>query len=347
MKSNRWACVARLGGLGDNLIAASVLAPLKRMGYMVEVMCSAPNHVVFHRNPHIDKLSVKDGTLDLPQNDQQAWQNWFAARSREYDLFAHLSHSCEARHALFPHMTPFWWHQDYRRKICGGSYLETAHDIAGVPYEFGPLYYASEEEKTRALETRSKMGKRVVAWVLAGSRLDKIHPYSPSIVSRLIKDLDVDVMLIGAPNPKQFSSAKTIMQDHEITNSTSKRLHLAMTVDGSDPGGSHSWPIRRSLAQIQASDLVITPDTGSAWAVAMEPTPKIVMVSHASAENITKHWVNTTTLHADPERVPCWPCHRLHNDPATCVANKENNGAACISDISVETVMVAARAALG
>ena len=62
MKSNRWACVARLGGLGDNLIAASVLAPLKRMGYMVEVMCSAPNHVVFHRNPHIDKLSVKHGT---------------------------------------------------------------------------------------------------------------------------------------------------------------------------------------------------------------------------------------------------------------------------------------------
>jgi hypothetical protein len=64
-----------------------------------------------------------------------------------------------------------------------------------------------------------------------------------------------------------------------------------------------------------------------------------VMVSHASVENITKHWVNTTTLHADPNRVPCWPCHRLHDDPSTCVVNKEENGAACISDVSVENLV--------
>jgi hypothetical protein len=67
--------------------------------------------------------------------------------------------------------------------------------------------------------------------------------------------------------------------------------------------------------------------------------PKIVMVSHASAENITKHWVNTTTLHADPNDVPCWPCHRLHDDPSTCVPNKEENGARCISYITVEKLV--------
>ena len=86
-------------------------------------------------------------------------------------------------------------------------------------------------------------------------------------------------------------------------------------------------------------DLVVTPDTGTAWAVAFEQMPKIVMVSHASQENITKHWINTTTLHADRHRVPCWPCHRLHDDISTCIPNKQNNGAACISDISVETLV--------
>lgn len=65
------------------------------------------------------------------------------------------------------------------------------------------------------------------------------------------------------------------------------------------------------------------------------------MVSHASAENITSHWVNATTLHADPARVPCWPCHRLHEDPSTCVTNKEGNGVACISDISVDRLVTA------
>jgi len=90
-------------------------------------------------------------------------------------------------------------------------------------------------------------------------------------------------------------------------------------------------------------DLVITPDTGTWWAVAMEPLPKILMVSHASAENIGKHAVNTMVLHADPGRVKCFPCHRLHSDFTTCTPNFENNGAACISDISVNTIVETAR----
>jgi len=64
------------------------------------------------------------------------------------------------------------------------------------------------------------------------------------------------------------------------------------------------------------------------------------MVSHASAENITRHWINTTTLHADPDNVPCWPCHRLHNSIDTCVPFKPGTEvAACMADISVETLM--------
>src|SRR3954468_1912491 len=151
--SKGWACIARLGGIGDNLIAASVLYPLKQLGYMVEVITEEPNHVVFLNNPHIDKLAIKKGVRDLPQGDQLAWVKWFEGRAYEYDLFVNLSHSCEARHALFPSSTQFYWPIEYRRKYCAGSYIETVMDIAGVPHIFGPLYYASEEEKQRARVT--------------------------------------------------------------------------------------------------------------------------------------------------------------------------------------------------
>ena len=68
--------------------------------------------------------------------------------------------------------------------------------------------------------------------------------------------------------------------------------------------------------------------------------PKVVLHSHASVENIAKHWVNTVSLHADPNNVPCWPCHRLHDTVDTCIPNKDMGGAAaCISDISVETIL--------
>lgn len=335
-----WAGICRLGGVGDNLLAASTLRPLKRMGYKIEVITSESSHTVFLNNPFIDKLTVKqDG--EIPGGAE--WQKWFVARSKEYDIFAHLSHSCEVRHALLVDQTAFWASPAYRRKLCAGSYLETAHDIVGVPYDFGPLFFPTEEEKDRAVKTRDEqIGGRYLAWVIAGSRIDKIYPYAAMAIARIIKELDIPVMMVGVGG-KQFEMAKQIMEHVRRQNGTGDKdhkLHLALSPDNADPGGHQHWSIRRSLTQVLASDLVVTPDTGVAWAAAMEPMPKIVMVSHASAENITKHWVETTTLAADPTRVFCHPCHRLHNDISTCTPNKDGgHAAACISDISVETIL--------
>jgi hypothetical protein len=100
-----------------------------------------------------------------------------------------------------------------------------------------------------------------------------------------------------------------------------------------------TWPIRRILTFAMACDLVIGPDTGPMWGVAFEPVPKILLLSHASVENIAKHWVNAVVLHADQARVPCWPCHQLHDTMEFCHENKWKNGAACISDIGVGDII--------
>ena len=162
-----------------------------------------------------------------------------------------------------------------------------------------------------------------------------MYPYAPMAVARIIKEIGASVVLIGGPSEKEVSSVEAI-RDYVIAhNGDRKGLHLAIPA----VGGEKCWPIRTSLAFVQACDLVITPDTGPAWAVAFEPNSKIMLLSHGSVDNVTKHWINTVTLHADNNRVPCWPCHRLHNDISTCVPNKEGNGAACISDISVERLV--------
>lgn len=332
-----WAAVCRMGGVGDNLMAASVLRPLKRLGYNTEVITSGLAHTVFLNNPFLDKLSVKaDG--DIPAGD--AGTQWFATRAKEYEQFFHLSHSCEVRHALQVGQTAFWWPQDYRRKLCAGSYLETVHDICGVAHDFGPLFFPTDEELQRAeVVKRDQIGGRYLSYVICGSRVDKVWPYASMAIARIIKELKIPVMMIGEGG-RQFEYAKSIEQDVLRTNSSTEGLSLALSPVSSDAGGAQNWPIRRSLTQAFCSDLVITPDTGIAWAVAMEAMPKIAMVSHASAENITKHWVNTLTLHADQNRVPCAPCHRLHNDISTCHPAKDGvPAAACMADISVETLM--------
>ncbi len=337
----RWAAICRFGGIGDNLIAASVCRPLKRQGYMVEVITSDANQsAVFLNNPNIDKLAIKNTDRDLPK-EAIAWQKWIDSRAQEYDVFVHLSHSCEGRHAVFQSMTQWWWPDDYRRKMCAGSYLETAHDIAGVPYDFGPLYYATEEEIERTAETKHRImgNNKCVTWILSGTRIDKTYSYCSFAVVRLIKELGVHVVLMGN-SAKEFLMAEAIQTHVKTSNGSVDGLHLALSPDASEKGGEYNWPLRRSLAfAMHASDVVISPDTGPAWACALEPVPKVILISHTSAENVTKHWLNTTTLHADPERVSCWPCHKLHDGPETCRPNLEGTGAACISDISVDMIV--------
>jgi hypothetical protein len=111
-----WAGVLRLGGLGDSLIAASTLRPLKAVGYKIDMIAQMPHAVVFENNPFIDKLTVAN-VFDLPQNDILAYQAWFRSKANDYERFANLTYSCEGMLALFPASTQFHWPAAVRRKM--------------------------------------------------------------------------------------------------------------------------------------------------------------------------------------------------------------------------------------
>jgi FkbM family methyltransferase len=341
-RKNSWVAVCRFGGVGDNLIAASVLPMLARRGYKVEVITNKLAGAVFENNPFVDKLSICEDD-DQPSTGSLDWYQWFVKRGHEYagGLY-HLSHTVETTLALVEAQCQFWWSAEMRRKWCNKSYLEMAADVCGLDYHFNDLlFYPSTEEWAQATQTKEKMGERVVGWVLGGSRIDKIYPQSAWAIARIIKELELPVMMSGAPG-KDFELASLIQKDVIKQNGTDAGLHLALTADPNAP----NWPLRRSLTQLMTCDLVVGPDTGGMWAVSMAPMPKIMMLSHASPENITKHWNNTYTLHADPGRVPCWPCHRLHDRIDTCVPNADKTGVACMSAISVELLMKTAKEAL-
>jgi hypothetical protein len=78
-----------------------------------------------------------------------------------------------------------------------------------------------------------------------------------------------------------------------------------------------------------------------------ERVAKVVLLSHSNPENLTKHWVNTATLETDREKVPCYPCHRLHMDWTYCVKHEKTGAALCAAFIKPETVFKAVAKALG
>lgn len=346
IKPGQWAAVCRFGGVGDNLIAAGVIPGLARAGNRVEVITNKLAGEVFRHNPYVSKLSICEDN-DQPGGGSLDWQMWFQKRGHEYagGLF-HLSHTVETTLAFVPAQTQFWWPLEVRRQLCNTSYLDLALSICGAPFAPAPLFWPSRGERAKAIETKAKMGEKVIGWILEGSRFDKVYPQSALCVARLIRETGAAVMLSGAPGRRGYELAKDIEKVVVQQNGSTAGLFLAMTVEESDDGPACEWPLRRSLAQLQVCDLVIGPDTGGMWSVAFSPMPKIMLLSHASPTNITKYWVNTTTMNADQKRVPCWPCHRLQDSTETCVSNKDNTGVACISDINAEAIIQAAKRAL-
>jgi len=333
-----WMGLARMGGIGDNLIAAAVLPALAEK-YRVDVLTNTNFGCLFENNPYVSKLTqIPDD--DIPKDSMPSWQGWFAKRAHEYEYFVNLSHSCETLVALPQSQTGFYWPEKWRRQRCGKNYLDAIAEIVDVEPEFSkPLFYPTDEEREKAIETKAKVGERVIGWCTAGSRLDKYHPLTPIIIGRLIRELGMPVIMFGA-SEREKDVVKATMEHVEKANGSIAGVHEArncVDADGKTP--TAEWPIRRSITQLMSCDLVIGPDTGLMWGAAFEAVPKIVLLSHASPENIVKHWKNTFAPAIDTEKAPCWPCHRLHDDITHCRPNKDHNGAACISSISAETII--------
>ena len=71
-------------------------------------------------------------------------------------------------------------------------------------------------------------------------------------------------------------------------------------------------------------------------AVAYEPMPKVVLLSHSSHENLTRDWPNTVALEA---AVACHPCHRIHNQGAVfCSKDTVTGAAACMASYGPQVV---------
>jgi ADP-heptose:LPS heptosyltransferase len=333
-----WACAVRAGGIGDNLIAGSVFRGLRERYGKLEVITRVPAGVVYENNPYIDKLTFLPEE-DNVKYDAVGWQRHWQERAREYEFFIHLAHTCEISLALMEGQTQFGWPAKARRRLFGESYLNFVHDLVDIPHDFGRLFWPTDEEETQAWDTLNKVrsarpGGAVIGWCISGSRIDKLYPHTPRVIGKLL-DQGMSVIMLGAPTVKDKELAKQIQEDVQTQCGTDAGLHLAISHDAKEP----NWPIRRVLTQAIFCDLVVSPDTGPAWAVAMEDVPKVIMVSHTSVKNITHGWLNTITLHADPARVPCWPCHQLHDTFETCTKAKNAEAAACMDDISVPVVV--------
>jgi hypothetical protein len=97
------------------------------------------------------------------------------------------------------------------------------------------------------------------------------------------------------------------------------------------------WDIRQTMTMAKECDIVIGPETGVLSAVAMEPMKKSCSCRTRPIENLTRDWVNTTSLHSRKRRLLPMPQADLPVGPM-CNQDGKTGIAKCQADIQPSEV---------
>lgn len=320
-------CVVRYGGFGDQIQAANILPLLKEQGYHVVFMTTPKGRDILEHDPHIDTWFIQDN--DQVPNGQL--HEFWAYHEKRFDRFINLSESVEGTLLAMPGRANHMWPEAMRRKRLGINYLEFTAEIADLPYESRAKFYPTDEETFQArrflafIANGKKMPMplqripaiKTIMWTLSGSSHHKRYAGQDVVIANLLAAMpDLHIILNG---DKRCVILEAGWEDHPRVHCTSGEM-----------------TIRQTMTLAQQVDVVVGPETGVLNAVAFDDdVAKVVMLSHSSEENLTKHWKRTTAM---VPSVPCYPCHRLHYGRDYCHEDKATRTAICQVSIGTRDV---------
>lgn len=331
MRPDKSVCVVRYGGFGDSIQAANILPELKRQGYHVTFMTTPRGQSILQHDPHIDEWLIQDND-QVPNHELSAYWD---VMQRRFDKWIQLSESVEGTLLAFPGRANHGWPHNLRHQAMNRNYLEWTADLAELPFRRDGRFYPSEEEVSAArrlladfknmLAGPIKIMERApdrfhILWCLSGSSRHKFYPHQDGVIANILKAMPLATVIFSGDEACKILEA-----------GWESETRIKCT--------SGEMAIRDTLALAQQVNCVVGPETGVLNAVAFEEVPKVVMLSHSSAENLTKHWHNTVAL--EPQGTSCYPCHRLHFDMRFCREDAETGAAMCQKNIAPQQVFMA------
>lgn len=300
--------IIRYGGLGDAIMLTPLLNVLKEDGYHITVNTTEDPKQVLNHNPNIDTFMVHGGEKEVANKD--LGKHWEKI-SKGFDKVINLSGSVEDSLLKVEGSRSFLWDKATRHKHCNKNYYDETLRLGGYGHitgRNGELYFSRLEEKLARNYRRKYKNKFLILWSLSGSSFHKTYPYA-EIVANLILDKYPDIMTLTVGD---------------------MLCELLEWRHGQAKSYSGKWPIRKSLIMTKYVDLVIGTETGILNAAGCFDTPKIIMLSHSSEENLSKYWGNCASLNAN---VKCYPCHQLHYSLESCPVDHRMKAPVCMANL--------------
>lgn len=335
-------CISRFGGFGDMLMMSNILPELKRQGYHVTVNTTPKGMAIVEHDPHIDAFLLQDDN-QVPNHELPLF---WEAISRRYDKFIQLSESIEGTLLAIPGRANHMWPHAVRHMELNRNYLEWTSQLAELPYHSEARFYPTTHEVAKQAgylggirASRAPKDLMIgvptpdlffVMWALAGSSMHKFYPHMDAVIARVLLEIPEAVVILAGDEACQILEAGWELEPRVYRESGKQT-------------------IRETLTLATMVDCVVGPETGVLNAVAFEDNAKVIMLSHSSVENLSKHWINTASLSApfDPSNTVCnnQACHRLHFGKSFCAEDETTGAAACQVAISPARVYEAIKAA--
>lgn len=304
------ALLIRLGAYGDCVMASPLFRLLKADGYHTTANVNPRGRTVFENNPYIDEFMVH---VDDSVPGEKLEEHWKEI-SEGFDRVINLSGSIEDGLLKTPQSEEAKWPKWKRHAVCDVNYYDRTLEVGGYPHLKGlngELYFSKEEEEWARMIRAQHKNRFLVLWSLSGSSIHKFYPYAEFVGPKFLDEHPSAVIFtVGEPACKLL----------EWTHSRNKKR-------------VGTWSIRKSFIMAKYADLVVGPETGVLNAAGCFETPKIVLLSHSSHENLSKYWKNCVPVEADPRHAPCHPCHKMIYHSSDCVINKSIGVPVCMAHL--------------
>ena len=309
-------CMVLLTGLGDVVHGLPIANALKRAGvaHITWVAEPAPAEVLRH-HPAIDEIVIYhkkqgsrgvlrlardlkktrfDVTLNLNTYFKSVWPTLLSGAPTRIGFDRARSHDgvwLSVNHHLQPR--PRAHTQDLFLE-----FLDAAHVVRPDPLEWRIEF--TEQERARQQELLQPLrGRPIISVAVASATVKKDWPVEryPPLIDRLTQLYDAHVLLVGGPSQREAELVQTILKSAQ---------HKPLNTLGND--------VRRMMALVAASDLLIAPDTGPVHVARACEVPVVGLYGHTNPWRVGPYqkyqdlWIDRYTDGApDPaNRTPKW-----------------------------------------